>query len=39
MRFDLLRSYYDINRETWPSMTRRAALVDAWRIWRKTRRA
>jgi hypothetical protein len=31
----LLRSFYAINRETWPTMTRWAAFVDAVRLtWR-----
>jgi hypothetical protein len=39
MRLDLLRSYYEINRTTWPSMSRRAALLDAVKLWWRTRHA
>lgn len=38
MRLELLRSYYEINRRTWPEMNRPAAFLDAFRLWRKTRR-
>jgi len=37
MRLNLLRSFYEINRSTWPEMSRRAALLDATKLWWKTR--
>jgi hypothetical protein len=39
LRLDLLRSYYEINRRTWPEMSRAAAFLDAFRLWRKVRSA
>lgn len=36
-RHAMIRSYYDINRETWPDMTKRRALWSAWRCWRMTK--
>lgn len=32
------RTYYEVNRRTWPEMTRRAAALDALRLTWKIRR-
>lgn len=37
-RHSYIESYYDINRSTWPDMSRRRALWSAWKCWRMTRR-
>lgn len=36
-RHTQIESYYEINRTTWPDMSRRRALWSAWRTWRMTR--
>lgn len=35
--FDDIRSYYGINRRTWPDLGRVRSLVSAWKCWRMVR--